>query len=75
MCASSADLPAWSLCPQVFPTVKGSLSEKQLLDLQTALSASTLEGEPINNRANNRVTQPRNDRLVFASGGVSRRMF
>jgi hypothetical protein len=55
--------------------VKGSLSEAQLLDLQTALSTATLGGEPVHNRANNRVTQPRNNRLVFASGGVSRRMF
>ncbi|KAI3429795.1 hypothetical protein D9Q98_010108 [Chlorella vulgaris] len=51
----------------VFPTVRETLSEKQIIQLQQALSTSTLEGEDVLNRLNNRITQKLNARHVYAS--------
>ncbi|KAL4436123.1 hypothetical protein ABPG77_005571 [Micractinium sp. CCAP 211/92] len=51
----------------VFGRVKATLTEQQALDLQTALSTATLDGETVGNRVNNRVTQAWNGRTVFVS--------
>jgi hypothetical protein len=52
---------------QVFPTVKETLSEVQLIQLQQAVSTATLADEPVVGRVNNRIVQKLNARHVFAS--------
>ncbi|KAL4422418.1 hypothetical protein ABPG75_008615 [Micractinium tetrahymenae] len=51
----------------VFPTVKRTLTEAQLISLQTALSTAKIEDHEVNNRLNNREAQPQNGRAVFYS--------
>lgn len=51
----------------VFPTVKRTLTEAQLISLQTALSTAKIEDHEVNNRLNNREVQPWNGRSVFYS--------